>query len=153
MSFYGLNCWIGHYSWYFYIKAKLMSHSSKILLGIFSIIPIALLIFMFIYLFMYFIPEMIKLDELGTEPDPRSIIQTFGSFFVFIVLINVLYLGFMIYFIVHVVKDPSASSEDRLLWILLLIFLNIIVFPIYWYFRIWRPRSMSSERVESHYSN
>ena len=130
-----------------------MSHSSKILLGILSLVPIALLIFMFAYMFMYFIPEMIRLEELGAEPDAKSIIQTFGSFFVFIILINVLYLGFMIYFIVHVVKDKNASSEDRLLWILLLIFLNIIVFPIYWYFRIWRPRSMGTGKIESSYTN
>ncbi len=130
-----------------------MSHSSKILLGILSFLPIALLIFMFIYMFMYFIPEMIMLEERGVEPEPQSIIKTFGSFFVFIILINVLYLGFMIYFIVHVVKDKAASSEDRLLWILLLIFLNIIVFPIYWYFRIWKPRSVGSSGVDTQYTN
>ena len=102
---------------------------------------------------MYFIPELIRLEEMGTEPDPASIMQTFGSFIVFIILINVLYLGFMIYYIVHVVKDKSASSEDRLLWILLLIFLNIIVFPIYWYFRIWKPRSMGKKELETTYTN
>jgi len=48
--------------------------------------------------------------------------------------------GTLIYYIVHACKNKHIPKDQRNLWIALLFFGNICVYPFYWYLHIWRER-------------
>ncbi len=59
-----------------------------------------------------------------------------AHFFGWLYLIGVV--GLTIFYIVDAQKNRNVDLGQRVLWILLLIFSNIVIFPVYWYLYIWR---------------
>ena len=59
---------------------------------------------------------------------------------IFGVLVN---FALMIINIVFAIKDNSATENDRLIWVLLLVFVSVIAHPLYWYLRIWSNQNFS----------
>jgi hypothetical protein len=53
------------------------------------------------------------------------------------VLLGLLSLAVMVYFLVHAINNQSINSDERLVWILVFIFVGMVGFPIYWYLRVW----------------
>lgn len=43
-----------------------------------------------------------------------------------------------VYYVVHACKNKHIPKEQRNLWIGLLFFGNLLVYPFYWYLHIWR---------------
>jgi hypothetical protein len=60
-------------------------------------------------------------------------------FWLFLVMLamGILSFGLLIYYIIHVMNSKTDSNE-KLLWVLLFFVGNIMAFPVYWYFRIWK---------------
>jgi len=112
--------------------------------GILSVLPIFFMIGFLINLFTRILPNMIQLTESGEEVSATDILRLFGPFFSFAILWGMLHLVLLVWFIVHLMQDKTTTSNDRLVWLLLLIFLNPFSFPFYWYFRMYRPVSMGS---------
>ena len=44
-----------------------------------------------------------------------------------------------IIYIYDVFKNKTIAPNNRIIWLLLLIWGNLVVFPIYWYFNVWKP--------------
>lgn len=119
-----------------------MNKTKKIWLGILAFLPIIVGIFAIIYLFTYFLPEIIRLEKLGEDPDPISVFSTMGPFFILIILSALLHLALLIYFIIHAINNKQVKNEERIIWILVFLFVSSIGFPIYWGIRIWpEPKS------------
>jgi hypothetical protein len=55
-----------------------------------------------------------------------------------VVLLGLLSLAVMVYFIVHAINNQFLSSNERLVWILVFIFVGMVTFPVYWYMRVWK---------------
>lgn len=49
--------------------------------------------------------------------------------------------GVFIFYVVHVYKSEKIIKDQRHLWAALLFFGNLLVYPFYWYFHIWREHS------------
>jgi uncharacterized membrane protein len=113
-----------------------MSRNSKILLGIISFLPIVTTIaymISFFSFFLRFIPSMQgHQDEL-----PGEFMHYFIIIFISAVVMGLISLGLLVYFLIHAINNPAVHKDERLMWILLFIFLSMISMPIYWYMRIW----------------
>jgi uncharacterized membrane protein YqjE len=44
----------------------------------------------------------------------------------------------MVFYMFNVYRNNRIAKNQRILWVALLFFGNIIVYPIYWYLYIWR---------------
>ncbi|MBX3256965.1 MAG: PLDc N-terminal domain-containing protein [Chitinophagaceae bacterium] len=121
-----------------------MSKSSKIILGIITLLPFFFMAGYFLW-FMSFFTKMSA--NIGTgDPDtvPRLMFENMGWMFLFIGMAMLISFGLMIYYIVHVVNNKKIDSNERLVWILVFIFANMIGYPIYWYMRIWKAEEYRS---------
>ena len=112
-----------------------MSRNSKILSGLFSFLPIILVIGLFIIMFLQF-------ATLGQWEDADRSTGVFPNimsyFFILILVIFLLSIGLLIYFIIHLVNNKKADSTEKAVWILAFVLGGMISYPIYWYMKIWR---------------
>lgn len=115
-----------------------MSNSSKIILGIITLLPF---IFMGAYL-VWFMSFFVQMSNNAGMHDPDAMPrQVFGNMiwmFLFLGMAMLISIGLMIYYVVHAVNNKKIDSNERLVWILVFIFANMIGYPIYWYMRIWK---------------
>ncbi len=124
-----------------------MSKNKKILIGIFSILPLLLFAVYLVSMVSFFIHFFNETGLHGKEPE--GIFYTeFGNIagmIVTIILLGLLSLAVMVYFLVHAINNQFLKSDERLVWILVFIFVSMVSFPIYWYMRIWKgPDTIST---------
>jgi tellurite resistance protein TehA-like permease len=118
-----------------------MSKNTKILVGVLTILP-----FISIIAYIWAMIKMIsEISNAGSAPDALAF-SGFASMFIMIGITVLLSIGLLIYYIVHAVNNKSLTSEERLMWILLFVFISTIAFMIYWVLRIWQDKD---ERIES----
>ena len=118
-----------------------MTKNRKIFLGIVTVLPIAM-IFLFIVFSFLFAFGMIYWEESGGHHrgDP-SLAVMFGSMGLFFLLMGVMmiaYIGTLIYYVIHASNNPKLVDNNKLMWILIIIFGGIISNCIYWYLHIWK---------------
>ncbi|NNC82889.1 MAG: hypothetical protein HKN79_04865 [Flavobacteriales bacterium] len=126
-----------------------MSKSLKTILGILSFLGFLIVPILIGYMFMSFIPAMVEFEQQGVEPTFQDIWPHLGALVGISIFMSLLSLGLMIFFIIHVLQDTSATSNDKILWVLLLFFFSSMVFPFYWYFRIVRNDSVGPSKEKS----
>lgn len=132
-----------------------MKQQNKILLGILSFVPLLLsglafaLLIRFIFTGFY--------EHLNYEFDNSAFPEQFFASYIWIMLCiglgSLIGLALMITYIIFAIKDESASENDKLLWVLLLIFLSFISLPLYWYFRLWKNDKFRFEQKITDRSN
>jgi len=108
-----------------------MKEVLKIVVGIFSFLPIlslALLVIKFYYIGDFF------LTSGGFSPSSLKYMN-------FIFVGNIVLLMLMIFYVFHAVRDKRLTKDRKRLWIVLIFFLNINVLPFYWYMRIWKKET------------
>ena len=47
-------------------------------------------------------------------------------------------------YVIHAFRTDRIADNQRVLWVVVLFFGNMIAFPIYWYLYLWRPSAASS---------
>ena len=111
-----------------------MSKAQKTLYGIIAFLPIILGIFLVIQIFST-VSEFIPTSRYD-EPDPKAVVDALMPFVALILFAALLSLSNIILYIVHVVNNKNVTSNERIMWILLFIFVNGISEPIYFLTRI-----------------
>ncbi len=121
------------------MKIILMSKNKKILIGILSCLPLLLTGF-YIYQVIVFFWNFIKeANQVGrTEELIFGDILQMAGIGLSALLLGILSLGVLIYFIIQVINNTQINSDERIIWILVFIFLGMFTFPLYWYLRIWK---------------
>ena len=72
----------------------------------------------------------------GGEPNPAMMIGSFGIMFIAIMLSVISGLVMMIYYIIHANSNPNFDSNQKLIWILILVLANGIGNVIYYFVEI-----------------
>ncbi len=129
-----------------------MSKNGKILLGVLSFIPAIGII---IYLTAIF---DLVFSNIGTNSpigdDPEMFLRSFLPALITMGIASFIGFALFVYFLVCAIKDKSANENDRLLWVLILVFVSFFAFPFFWYFRIWsNPNFDISTNVTTNYNN
>ena len=121
-----------------------MSKRKKIGLGLLAIAPLVTTVVYFVVFFGFFFSFFREMSQsVESEEQVVEFAQSMFGLVVFIMLTSMLHLAALIYFIVHASRDKELSSDNRILWIILMIFLSSLVFPVYWYIRIWTRESQT----------
>lgn len=108
--------------------------TKKIILGVFTFLP---LIFFGIYIIEFFSLFM----ELGYEisesdPNPQNVTGGFRSLLLWIVFMAICGIGITIYYLIHAINHTKEDSNQRLIWILILLLAGGIGSVVYYIVRI-----------------
>jgi hypothetical protein len=101
----------------------------KAIIGFFSMLPL-------LYVAFYLTPIIV-----GEDTILNGILVTgieFTRFMIITIFVVVIIYADMIFLIVHVVKNEKFTEKRKLFWILMIVFTNLISFPVYWYLHIFR---------------
>jgi len=112
-----------------------MTKTKKILLGIFTFLPVLFVMAYVLIFFKFFFSSMSspQFDPYFNEE------YFFGNLVLLILLIFaaiILGVGMMIYYIIHANKNPKFDSNQKLLWILILVLTSFIGNIIYYFVEI-----------------
>ena len=112
-----------------------MSKSKKIWLGVFTFLP---LIFLIIYVVVFFSFFLNGVDSTYPQEgtSPNFFAGSYVLLFVIIVLMAIVSLGLLIYYIVHANSNPKFDSNQKLIWILILLFASGVGSMIYYFMEI-----------------
>ena len=129
-----------------FLKIVIMTKSRKLLLGILSLLPLVFMVFYFIVFFSFFFTIMRQAQYDG-DIMPPAFFRHIAMFVGLALLMGLTQVGLLIYFIIHDIGNKAVDSTERIIWILVFIFIGMIGFPLYWWMRIWNAddRSMRSE--------
>jgi hypothetical protein len=114
-----------------------MSTGGKVVVGIFTFMPVVLLI-LFVYnmfsTIMHYAPDLER--QQVPNADAKEVIETVAPMFIYIMLLSLNCLGLLVYYIIHAVNNKELVGNDRILWVLLFVFIGLIAFPIYYFTKI-----------------
>lgn len=115
-----------------------MGHSKKVFLGILTFLPLILLLGYFVVFFKFFLTMMSNTSDNPFHQDeiPVMLFANFFWMFVLIGLSVLISLGIMIYYIIHANKNPRLDNNQKIMWTLILIFVNSIGSIVYYFMEI-----------------
>ena len=119
-----------------FTKTFFMSRSSKLFIGILSFLPIVLL-FVMLFMILRLFPTFIEWGN-NYEPAPQEVFSLFGPLFILGFGMGILSIGLLIFFIMHLIRNKTMDSTERIIWILVFLFAGVVGYPIYWYMRVWK---------------
>lgn len=115
-----------------------MNNSQKTIYGILAFVPIVMGILITIQVLSTiseFVPESIY-----DKPNPKHVFETMLPLITLGIFAGLISLSSLIVYIVHAVNNKGIESGERIMWILLFIFINGISEPIYFLLRIVNQR-------------
>ncbi|HVD98506.1 MAG TPA: hypothetical protein VNB90_09910 [Cytophagaceae bacterium] len=122
-----------------------MSKTGKILTGILAFLPLIVFILMIVLFFgliVAFFSALLPDPSAYVAQSPDAMIGSFVGFFAGIFLLVVLAVFKLIYFLIHILSNQKLSNDEKLLWVIIGIFIGSIGFPVYWYLKIWKDNNV-----------
>lgn len=108
-----------------------MTKNKKVLLGVFTFLPLLFVMAYVIVFFKFFFSSM-----SSPQFDPYLNDEYFFSNLLLLILLIfaavILGIGMMIYYIIHANKNPKFDSNQKLIWILILVLTSFIGNIIYY---------------------
>jgi hypothetical protein len=129
-------------------KQTIMTRSKKIFIGILAFLPLVAAAIFLVYFFTTFFPDILRMEHEHGDIPPEFFIGNMVGFIASIIILFFVQLGLMIYFIIHAINNKQVKNEERIIWVLLFIFVHSIAFPIYWGIRIWPEEKPESNFVK-----
>lgn len=112
-----------------------MKPSTKFWLGIFTFLPLALVVVAFIFFFTIFFENIMELEHNQGE-FPIAFLQSLIWFILFIVFTGIISLSVKIYYIVHTYNNSENDTNKKIMWTLILIFTGIVGSIVYYFIEI-----------------
>jgi len=113
-----------------------MKKSSKILLGILTVLPLILFTLYFVNFFSLFLTHFHELENNTGEFPIEFFRSVFGAF-IFLILAIVIRLGLMIFYIIHASDNRKKDTTKKIMWILILVFIGTIGSILYFFMEIY----------------
>ncbi|MGK7368788.1 MAG: hypothetical protein ACNS64_01135 [Candidatus Halalkalibacterium sp. M3_1C_030] len=110
------------------------SKSLTIILGILTFLPFIGLLGIFAFVFYEFLVLMLS-------DTPANLLLYFTYFGYILPVFSgylLVYLALGIFYFVHVIQNQLLDTEKKVLWIAVLIALNGLAMPFYWYVYLWK---------------
>ena len=129
-----------------------MTKSAKTILGIFTFMPLLLGMSCVVY-YLLMIKDLMLVMPM-TRADQQAFMRSYmthffsGPLMISIALTVLTHLGLMIYYIVHVVSLRLRSEGEKVMWILLFIFIGTISYIIYFFMKVV-PLPAPNEAISS----
>lgn len=105
-----------------------LNKSAKIIVGVGTLFVAA---FPFLFMVIFFLPIFLAGFGRGEEPSP-AFVGAFFLIFPLMLLFSLLQMGLMIFYVVHVIKNSTASEAIRILLGVGIYFMPYIAMPTYY---------------------
>ena len=125
-----------------------MSRSKKVIIGILAFLPLVSAAVFMIYFFATLFPEILRMEQEHGDVPPEFFFGNMMGFIASVIILVFVQLALMIYFIIHTINNKRVKNEERIIWVLLFIFVSTIAYPIYWGIRIWPDEKPESNFVK-----
>jgi len=114
-----------------------LNKPTKIVLGVLTILPVVIIAGLLLLGFIQVISIL-----SSEEPFMPLMYLSYLSYVIpFLFIYSVFYLGLGIFYLIHIINNPLLDTEKKGLWITVLIILNGISMPVYWYIHLWKSQS------------
>lgn len=120
-----------------------LNKPAKIILGIFTFLPLIL----GIGTFAFGISQFISMTFSQDPQLPLMFLSYLSYILPYLFLFFLVYLGLGIFYLVHMIQNPTLDSEKRILWIVVLITLHTFSMPAYWYAHIWKENESETSEL------
>ncbi|MCA9397945.1 hypothetical protein KC573_03875 [candidate division WWE3 bacterium] len=117
-----------------------MSKNQKLLLALVTLLPLLSSSFLFILLPLSF-------SAIDPGSPPNIFLNQFKFFFTIQGLMSLLTLFLYVFYIKDIFSNSRVAQKDRSLWILIIIFGNMIGMIVYWYVNIWKREKELSKKA------
>lgn len=116
-----------------------MSKSGKLLLGALTLLPV---LFLGFYMFSFFrIFSELATIQPGNQP---QLPENFFNLFLYIGLVAMLSLGLLIYYLLHITRNPKFMQHDqssnKIVWVLVVVLGGFVGMIAYFFMEIWPER-------------
>ncbi|MDP3314184.1 hypothetical protein [Lutibacter sp.] len=112
-----------------------MKSSTKFWLGIFTFLPLVIVIVSLALFFIVFFDHIIELER-NRGDFPLEFIPSIFGFIVLIIIAGVISFGIKIYYIVHTNNKSENDSNKKIMWTLILIFGGTVAAIVYYFIEI-----------------
>ncbi|NGP88374.1 hypothetical protein [Fodinibius halophilus] len=85
--------------------------------------------------------------------NPFLLFAYFGYAIQFLLFYSLFYLALGIYYLIHIIRNPLFDTEKKGLWIVVIIALNGLAMPAYWYMHIWNTTPVSNSNYYTRYES
>lgn len=113
-----------------------LNRSLKIFVGFISCFPI-------IYIF-YFLNRFISRVK-SAELNPQ--ISSSSHFMIVSIGFMIINLLILIIFIIFIFKTEKVPKDKKVLWTLVVLYLNALVLPVFWYLYIWSDKKGDAKEI------
>jgi len=124
-----------------------LSKSVKVVLGLLTISPLLIFIGGFLFAAYQFISTFFADDPMM----PLLLLSYLGYIIPYIFSYFLIYIALGIFYLIHILRNPSFDTEKRILWIVVLVTAHIFSMPAYWYLHLWKtdPNRNADSTFES----
>ena len=121
-----------------------LNRSSKIVLGILTLLPLLFAISLMGFIVINFLSVF-----FSREPVMPMMLFSYLSYVLpYVFPIVLLSLGLFVFYIVHIVQNSFLDTEKRILWITVVFFTHAVAIPIYWYIHIWKNKPAKENKAD-----
>ena len=124
-----------------------MSRSGKFWLGIFTFLPFVLFIVYLILFFTLFLESIHHLDKNHHDEFPIKFIRDLFIVFIPIIIAGIISLIVTIYYIVHANNNVRNDTAKKIMWTVILVFVNGIGSIVYYFEEILPSNNKLKESV------
>ena len=124
---------IGNNSLLPFKRISVMSKNSKIFLGILTFSPLLYIVFFVFFMFISMFFSMSGNHDHGPGP-----FMFFPFIFLLHMLAMLLILALWIYYLIHVTRNQALDSNNKTMWILIIVLGSFIGSIAYFYVNIWK---------------
>lgn len=117
-----------------------MSKTQKLVLGVLTVVPMIVIPFFVVRIIAF----ALHVSALDQEPDAGWVLTQVAAFAGPLIAVAILRLALMVYYIVHAINNQTIQSTEKVIWILLFLFMGTISCVIYWILRIWSSNLLPS---------
>lgn len=123
-----------------------LNKPAKITLGVLTVFPLLLAS----GTFLFGIYHIASFFFTGDPDMPMYFFSYLAYVLPYTFLVLLLYLGLVVFYLIHIFQNNFIDREKRFLWISILFLLNGIAMPAYWYIHIWNEKKPAHNHSKSY---
>jgi hypothetical protein len=123
------------------------SGPKSIFIGILSVLPLASVAACVVTIAVTVVLAVRSFDDFDADPDPFGAAAGGALFVALGILAGVSAVVALLVLLIDVFSNPAVAPEDRLVWLVCLLFANVFAYPAYWYAIWWRGGQPAGETV------
>lgn len=113
-----------------------MSKSYKTWTGILGLIPFLMFIVYMGWFFTSFADIMVMAINQENAPVEPALIKSMMNIILISIIMGLASLAAMIVYIINAANNKTIENGEKIMWILLFVFIGLIAYPVYWFLRI-----------------